>query len=93
METTDEKANRILSLLSLVLVMAIALTSLGIACAGGVRGVGLVSVCFFLTLGIVVVLAQSIPAGVLLSSLAGVLFSSLKRMELPMRAAKKGALP
>jgi hypothetical protein len=85
--TMDERANHILSVLSLVLVMAIALTSLGIAYAGGVRGVGLMSVCFFLTLGIVVVLAQSIPAGVLLSSLAGVLFSLHQRMELPIRAA------
>ncbi len=83
----DERANHILSVLSLVLVMAIALTSLGIAYAGGVRGVGLVSICFFLTLGIVVVLAQSISAGVLLGSLVGVLFSLLRRTELPIRAA------
>jgi len=83
----NERANHILGVLSLVLVLAIALTSLGIAHAGGVRGVGLIGVCFFLTLGIVVALAQSIPAGVLLGSLVGVLFSLLKRVELPIRAA------
>jgi hypothetical protein len=86
-EIMDERADHILSVLSLILVMTIALTSLGIAYAGGVRGGGLISVCCFLTLGIVVVLAQSIPAGVLLSSLVGVLFSWLKRMELPIRTA------
>ena len=83
----NERANHILGVLSLVLVLAIALTSLGIAYVGGVRGVGLIGVCFFLTLGIVVVLAQSIPAGVLLSSLVGILFSLRRRLEFPIRAA------
>ena len=83
----NERANHIPGVLSLVLVLAIAITSLGITYAGGVRGVGLIGVCFFFTLGVVIVLAQSMPAGVLLGSLVGVLFSLLRRMELPVRAA------
>jgi len=82
----NERANHIPGVLSLVLVLAIAITSLGITYAGSVRGVGLIGVCFFFTLGVVIVLAQSMPAGVLLGSLVGVLFSLLRRMELPVRA-------
>ena len=77
---------RILSLLALVFIGMIALTSLGIAYGGGIRGVGLLGVCFFLTGGILVVLAQVIPAGIILSSLIGGTFSSSRRGELPIRA-------
>jgi hypothetical protein len=76
----------ILILLSLILVVTITLVSLGIAYAGGIRGIGLLGVCFFFTGGIIVVLAQLIPAGILLSSFMGTAFSSLRRGEMPIRA-------
>jgi len=82
----SEKMKKILITLSLALVMAIALFSLGIAYAGGIRGIGLLGVWFFLTFGIIVVLAQLIPAGILLSSFIGTSFSSLRRGEMPIRA-------
>lgn len=77
---------RILILLSLVLILSIVFASFGIAYAGGVRGVGLLGSCFFLTCGIITVLAQLIPAGILLSSLIGTIFSSFRRGEIPIRA-------
>ena len=77
---------KIFIILSLVLVMSIALVSMGIAYAGGVRGVGLLGGCFFLTFGIIVVLAQLIPAGILLSSFIGVSFSSFRKAEVSIRA-------
>jgi hypothetical protein len=80
------KMRNIIILLSLVLVLAIALVSLGIAYAGGVRGIGLLGVCFFFTGGVIVVLAQLIPAGILLSSFTGTAFSSFSRREMPIRA-------
>jgi hypothetical protein len=81
-----EKMKKILIVLSLALVLAIALVSLGIAYAGGVRGVGLLGIWFFLTFGIIVVLAQLIPAGILFSSLIGTAFSSFRKGEMPIRA-------
>jgi len=77
---------RILVVLSLVLVIFIAFFSLGIAYMGGIRGIGLVGVWFFLTFGITVVLAQLIPAGILFSSFIGASFSSLRREEMPIHA-------
>jgi len=76
----------ILILLSLILVLAIALVSLGIAYAGGIRGIGLLGVCFFFTGGVIVILAQLVPAGILFSSFIGTGFSSLRRGEMPIRA-------
>ncbi len=76
---------KIFIILSLVLVMSIALVSTGIAYAGGVRGIGLLGVCFFVTFGIVVVLAQLIPAGILLSSFIGTAFSPFRKAEVPIR--------
>jgi hypothetical protein len=80
------EAKKIFIILSLVFVMSVALVSMGIAFAGGVRGVGLLGVCFFLTFGIVVVLAQLIPAGILLSSFIGTTFSSFRKTEVPIKA-------
>ncbi len=80
------KMKIVLILLALILVLAIASVSLGIAYAGGTRGIGLLGVCFFLTGGVVVVLAQLIPAGILLSSFMGTAFSSFRRGEMPIRA-------
>jgi hypothetical protein len=75
----------ILMLLSSILILAIALVSLGIAYAGGVRGIGLLGVCFFFTVGVIVVLAQLVPAGILFSSLIGTAFSSSQKEEMPLR--------
>ncbi len=69
---------KILVLLASVLILAIALFSLGIGYAGGIRGIGLLGVCFFFTGGVVVVLAQLVPAGIV--------FSSFRRGEVPIRA-------
>ena len=80
------KMKKILVLLASVLVSAITLFSLGIGYAGGVRGIGLIGVCFFFTGGVVVVLAQLVPAGILLSSFIGTAFSSFRRGEIPIRA-------
>ena len=76
----------ILILLSLALILAITLVTLGIAYVGGIRGIGLLGVCFFFTGGVIVVLAQLIPAGILFSSLVGTAFSSFRRGEMPIRA-------
>jgi len=81
-----KKTKKILVVLSLALMLSIALFSLGIAYAGGVRGVGLLGVWFFMTFGIVVVLAQLIPAGILLSSFVGAAFSPSRGAEIPVRA-------
>lgn len=81
----SEKMKKILTILSLVLVMSITLFSLGIAYKGGVRGIGLVGVMFFFTFGIIVVLAQLIPAGILLSSFIGATVSPTRRSEIPIR--------
>lgn len=81
------KMKKILVILSLVLIGAIGFFSLGIAYAGGVRGVGLLGVWFFLTFGIIIVLAQLIPAGILLSAFIGTGFSSTRKEEMPIKAA------
>ena len=80
------KMKEILVLLASVLVLAIALFSLGIGYAGGIRAIGLIGVCFFFTGGIVVILAQLIPAGILFSSFVGTAFSFFRRGETPIRA-------
>jgi hypothetical protein len=80
------KMKKIFLLLGSVLVLMIALFSLGIGYAGGVRGIGLVGVCFFFTGGVVVVLAQLVPAGILLSSFIGTVFTSFRKGEMPIRA-------
>jgi hypothetical protein len=85
MISMSEKMKKILIILSLVLIMSITLFSLGIAYKGGVRGIGLVGVMFFFTFGIIVVLAQLIPAGILLSSFIGATVSPTRRSEVPIR--------
>ena len=81
----NKKMRKILTTLSLVLIMSITLFSLGIAYQGGVRGIGLVGVMFFFTFGIIVVLAQLIPAGILLSSFIGAAVSPRRMSEVPIR--------
>ena len=80
-----EKMKEIVLILSLGLIFSIAMVSLGIAYAGGIRGIGLLGVWFFMTFGIAVVLAQAIPAGILLSSFIAAAFSSSRRDEMPVR--------
>jgi hypothetical protein len=83
----SSRMKKILAILSLVLILSITLFSLGIAYQGGVRGIGLVGVMFFFTFGIVVVLAQLIPAGILISSLIGAVTSRPRKSEIPIPAA------
>jgi len=82
----SEKMKKIIFTLSLAIILAITMVSLGIAYVGGVRGLGLLGVWFFLTFGIIIVLAQLIPAGILLSSFIGTAFSSFRKGEMPIRA-------
>ena len=77
---------RIFIILCFALIISIGLVSIGIAYAGGVRGMGLLGVLFFVTFGIIVVLAQIIPAGILLSSFIGEIFSSSRKTEASVRA-------
>jgi len=86
MVTVYWKIEKILLILSLAFVLSIVLASLGIAYAGGIRGIGLLGGCFFLTFGIIIVLAQIIPAGILFSSLIGTAFSSSRNTEIPIQA-------
>ena len=81
----SEKMKKILIILSLALIISIAMFSLGIAYQGGVRGIGLVGVMFFLTFGIIVVLAQLIPAGILISSFIGAATSPTRKSEISIR--------
>ncbi len=83
----SKKMKKILTILSLVLVVSIALSSLGIAYKGGVRGLGLLGVMFLFTFGIIVVLGQLIPAGILFSSFIGAAISPRRKSEVPIAAA------
>jgi hypothetical protein len=87
MKTMYLKTEKILLVLSVVFILSVVMASLGIAYAGGVRGVGLIGGCFFLTFGIIIVLGQLIPAGILLSHLVGTVFSSPQKTEIPIQAA------
>jgi uncharacterized membrane protein (DUF485 family) len=87
MNPMSSKNKKIFFILSLVLIFSIVLASFGIAYAGGIRGVGLLGGCFFLTFGIIIVLAQLIPAAILFSSFIGSAFSSFRKSELPIRIA------
>jgi hypothetical protein len=81
------KMKKVFAILSLVLILSITLFSFGIAYKGGVRGIGLVGVMFFFTFGVIVVLAQLIPAGILLSSFVGAAISPTRKSEIPIRVA------
>jgi hypothetical protein len=77
---------KVLMILTFILISAIASVSFWIAYAGGVRGIGLLGVCFFFTAGVIVVLGQLIPAEIIFSSFMGTAFSSFRRGEMPIRA-------
>jgi pheromone shutdown protein TraB len=85
-KTMSKSTKKILAILALTLVLAIALGSLVVAYAGGIRGIGLLGVWFFLTFGIIVVLGQMIPAGILLSSFIGSAITPFRKGEIPIRA-------
>ena len=78
------KMKKILTVLGVILIVAISLFSLGIAYKGGVRGIGLVGVMFFFTFGVIVVLAQLIPASILISSFIGAATSRTRKSEIPI---------
>ncbi len=82
----SKTTKKILAILSATLVIGIAMFSLGIAYAGGVRGIGLLGIWFFMTFGIAVVLAQVIPAVILFVSFIGALISPSRRGEVPVSA-------
>ena len=81
------KMKKILAILGLVLITSITLFSLGIAYKGGIRGIGLLGIMFFFTFGVIVVLAQLIPAGILLSTIIGTAVSPTRRSEVSVRVA------
>lgn len=81
------KMKKIFVILSAVFILCVSLASLTIAYVGGIRGIGLLGVWFFFTFGVVVVLAQLIPAGIVLASFAGTLFSAMKKSEMPAGVA------
>jgi len=83
----SSRMKKILTALSLVLIMSITIFSFGIAYKGGVRGIGLVGVMFFFTFGVIVVLAQLIPACILVSSFIGAVTSPTRTSEIPIRVA------
>ena len=78
---------KIFIILALVLVTSISLVSLGIAYLGGVKGIGLLGVCFLVTFGTAIVLGQLIPAGILLSSIIEASFTSFRKTHMSIRAS------
>lgn len=85
--TTMYPKERILIILSLVLVLSVACTGLGISYAGGIRGTELAAVSFLITLGTVILLVQLGPAVILLSSYASIVISLVRKVEIPIRVA------
>lgn len=83
----SDRVRKILIILTVALISSIVLTTLVIAYAGGVRGAGLLATAFLISGGIVIVLAQVIPAGILLSSFISTAFSSTRKHEMPVHAA------
>jgi len=76
---------KILITLSSVFIMSIAVASMGIAYAGGVRGIELLGVMVFFTFGIIVVLAQLFPAGMLFSAFIGTAVFPARKTEKPVQ--------
>ena len=82
----SKQTKKIFTVLSLAFVFAILMGSVAIAYAGGVRGIGLLGISFFLSVGTIIVLAQVIPAGILFCMMIRSVFSSFRGNELPIRA-------
>ncbi|MCX8117271.1 MAG: hypothetical protein N3G78_04970 [Desulfobacterota bacterium] len=72
---------RVFGLLSLMLVFGLSLFTLGIAHIGGIKGVGLIGMWFFYTFGTIIVLAQLIPAGIVLFGFIATGISSYRNRE------------
>jgi hypothetical protein len=83
----SKQSKKILILLSIVLILSVALFSSGIAYKGGVRSLGLLGITFFFTFGIIVVLGQLIPAGLLFSSFIQAAISPKRKSEAPVAMA------
>lgn len=83
----SDRLRKILIILTMALISSIVLATLVIAYAGGVRGAGLLGTVFFVSGGVVIVLAQLIPAGILLSSFVSTAFSSTRKHEMPVHAS------
>ncbi len=81
-----KQMKKILTILSLVLIIAIAVTSSLIAYLSGVRGLGILGISFFFTAAVVIVLAQVIPAGILLVLMIKSILLPTGRAALPARA-------
>jgi hypothetical protein len=84
MVAMSSKMKKILIILGVILIISISLFSLGIAYKGGVKGIGLVGVMFFFTFGVIVVLAQLVPASILISSFIGAATSRTRKSEIPI---------
>jgi len=82
----SNKIKKILMILGLVLILAIAVTSSGIAYLSGVRGLGIIGISFLFTAAVVIVLAQVIPAGILLVFMIKSALSSVHRARIPAHA-------
>ena len=82
----SKQMRKILIILSLVLIFSIVATSFGIAYTRGVRGMGLLGISFFFTMGTIIVLGQLIPAGVLFSLAVKSFFSSHRKDGVFVRA-------
>ncbi len=81
-----KQMKKILTILSLTLIFAIAVTSSVIAYLSGVRGVGILGISFFFTAAVVIVLAQVIPAGILLVLMIKSALFPAGRAAMPARA-------
>jgi hypothetical protein len=75
---------KILMMMCLMFVLSILLITSGIAYAGGMRGGSIFETCLLFILGVTLVLAQAIPASILLASLTGGVFSSRKNPRIPI---------
>ena len=82
----SKRMKKIVTILSLVLIFAIAMTSFGITYAKGVRGLGLLGITFFFSAGVIIILAQVIPAGIVFALMIRSAFSGSRREEMPARA-------
>ena len=82
----SKSSKKILIILGLTYIISVALFSLGIAYFRGIKGLGYLGVWFFLTFGILVVLAQVIPACFLIVSVIRAFHSPSGKHELPARA-------
>jgi len=77
----SRKMKKILIILTLALILSIQITSLVVSYVSGVRGIGLLGICLFFTAAVIIVLAQVIPATILLVSAVKSVISSIRGKE------------